>query len=43
MPAPDDDLPFVLNVETAFWITGWGTVIMGVIEQGFCTSVITSN
>ena len=22
MPAPDDDLPFVLNVETAFRITG---------------------
>jgi len=34
VPAPDDDLPFVLNVESAFWITGRGTVIMGVIEQG---------
>ena len=34
MPAPDDDLPFVLNVEDAFWIRGRGTVIMGVIEQG---------
>jgi translation elongation factor EF-Tu-like GTPase len=30
----DDDLPFVLNVETAFRITGRGTVIMGVIEHG---------
>jgi hypothetical protein len=34
VPAPDDDLPFVLNVESACWITGRGTVIMGVIEQG---------
>ena len=34
VPAPDDDLPFVLSVETAFRITGRGTVIMGVIEQG---------
>jgi hypothetical protein len=34
VPALDDDLPFVLNVESAFWITGRGTVIMGVIEQG---------
>jgi translation elongation factor EF-Tu-like GTPase len=34
VPAPDDDLPFVLNVEDAFWIPGRGTVIMGVIEQG---------
>jgi GTPase len=34
VPAPDDDLPFVLHVETAFQITGRGTGIMGVIEQG---------
>jgi GTPase len=27
-------MPFVLNVERTFWITGRGTVIMGVIEQG---------
>jgi hypothetical protein len=32
--APDDDLPFILNVESAFWIADRGTVIMGVIEQG---------
>jgi GTPase len=31
----DDDLPFVLKVESAFRITGRpGTVITGVIEQG---------
>jgi translation elongation factor EF-Tu-like GTPase len=31
----DDDLPVVLEVESAFRITGRpGTVIMGVIEQG---------
>jgi translation elongation factor EF-Tu-like GTPase len=34
VPAQDDDLPFVLHVETAFRITGRGTVIMGVIEHG---------
>jgi hypothetical protein len=34
VPAQDDDLPFVLNVENAFWITGRGTAITGVIEQG---------
>jgi hypothetical protein len=34
VPAQDDDIPFVLNVENAFWITGRGTVIMGVIEHG---------
>jgi elongation factor Tu len=34
VPAPDDDLPFVLHVESAFRLTGRGTVIMGVIEQG---------
>ncbi len=34
MPAHDEDIPFVLNVENAFWIKGRGTVIMGVIEQG---------
>ncbi len=34
MPAQDDDLPFVLNVESAFRVTGRGTVVMGVIDQG---------
>ena len=34
VPAQDEDLPFVLNVEGAFRITGRGTVVMGVIEQG---------
>ena len=34
MPAQDEDLPFVLSVEGAFRITGRGTVVMGVIEQG---------
>ena len=34
MSAPDDDLPFLLHVETAFQITGRGTVVMGVIEHG---------
>ena len=34
VPPQDDDLPFVLHVETAFRITGRGTVIMGVIEHG---------
>jgi len=34
VPAQDEDLPFVLNVESAFRITGRGTVVMGVIDQG---------
>jgi len=34
MPAQDEDLPFVLNVESAFRITGRGTAVMGVIDQG---------
>ena len=34
MHTRDEDLPFVLNVEGAFRITGRGTVVMGVIEQG---------
>ncbi len=34
MPAQDEDLPFVLKVESAFRITGRGTVVMGVIDQG---------
>jgi hypothetical protein len=32
--AQDDGLPFVLNVQTAFHLTGRGTVITGVVEQG---------
>jgi hypothetical protein len=40
--APDDDRPFVLNVESAFWITGPGTVIVGSSSRGSCISVITS-
>ena len=34
MPVQDEDLPFVLKVESAFRITGRGTVVMGVIDQG---------
>jgi elongation factor Tu len=34
VPAQDEDLPFVLKVESAFRITGRGTVVMGVIDQG---------
>jgi hypothetical protein len=34
VPTQDEDLPFVLNVESAFRITGRGTVVMGVIDQG---------
>jgi translation elongation factor EF-Tu-like GTPase len=34
VPAQDDDVPFVLKVEDAFWVTGRGTAILGVIEQG---------
>jgi hypothetical protein len=34
VPAQDEDLPFVLTVESAFRITGRGTVVMGVIDQG---------
>lgn len=34
MPADDADLPFMLNVESAFRITGRGTAILGTIEQG---------
>jgi hypothetical protein len=34
VPAHDEDLPFVLKVESAFRITGRGTVVMGVIDQG---------
>jgi hypothetical protein len=43
VPAQDDDLPFVLDVEDAFRITGRGTVIMGSSSRGPCISVITSN
>jgi hypothetical protein len=34
VPAQDEDLPFVLKVESAFRITGRGTVVKGVIDQG---------
>jgi hypothetical protein len=34
VPAQDEDLPFVLNVESAFRITGRGTAVIGVIDQG---------
>jgi translation elongation factor EF-Tu-like GTPase len=34
VPAGDDGPPFVLTVETAVRLTGRGTVIIGVIEQG---------
>jgi translation elongation factor EF-Tu-like GTPase len=34
VPADEADLPFTLNVEFAFRVTGRGTVIAGAIEQG---------
>ena len=34
MPAQNKDLPFRFTVEGAFRITGRGTVIVGVIDQG---------
>jgi len=34
VPTDHADLPFTFNVESAFRLTGRGTVIVGVIEQG---------
>jgi translation elongation factor EF-Tu-like GTPase len=34
VPAQDDDVPFVFKVVDALGITGQGTAILGVIEQG---------